>query len=79
MQKVYEAGVRAGNGTEEERGAFREMLKTYGTVNEGWQRGILALSSNSRWADATKSGHNVQFTEPELIVEELRWVLDNLQ
>lgn len=76
--KVYEAGIKAGNGTEEERAMFREAFKTYGALTEAWQRATMSLSNNSRWRIAEKSGHNVQFTEPEVIVEELQWVLDHL-
>jgi hypothetical protein len=78
FEKVYEAGIKAGNGTEEERRLFREAFKTYGASTEAWQRGTMSLSNNSRWAIASKSGHNIQFTEPGVIVEELQWVLANL-
>ncbi|CRG88156.1 hypothetical protein PISL3812_05183 [Talaromyces islandicus] len=78
FEKVYEAGIKAGNGTEEERAQFREAFKTYGALTEAWQRETMKLSNNSRWGFAEKSGHNVQFTEPEVIVEDLQWVLSHL-
>jgi len=39
---------------------------------------ILAISSVNRFRDTLKSRHNVQLLEPELIVEELRWVYSQL-
>ena len=78
FERVFEAGLKMGNGTEEERRLFREMLESYEVRDEGWQRETLKLSGKGRWAVAQESGHNVQFTEPEVIVGELRWILENL-
>jgi pimeloyl-ACP methyl ester carboxylesterase len=36
----------------------------------------LSLSSNSRSVIAEKSGHNVHLTQPEVIADATRWVLD---
>ncbi|OKL60899.1 hypothetical protein UA08_03219 [Talaromyces atroroseus] len=78
FEKLFVAGSEAGNGTEEERKMFREFLKTYDTLDEKWQKGMLSLSSRSRWITTYKSGHNIQLTEPDVIVDEIKWVLDNL-
>lgn len=78
-ENILAAGTKAGTGTEEDREKMRKMLETYETLDQKWQRGILSLSSRSKWAEASKSGHNVQFTEPELIVKEVQWVLENLE
>ncbi|KAG4428602.1 hypothetical protein IFR05_015913 [Cadophora sp. M221] len=79
FQTVYDAGVAAGNGTEEERRLFREFIAD--AVENGGKRAkkILELSSDerlSRFRETKKSGHNVQMLEPELIAEEVRWVLE---
>ena len=78
FERIFEAGIRAGNGTEEERRLFREMLEMYEGRDDRWQRETLKLSTKGRWKVARESGHNVQLTEPEVVVGELRWVLDNL-
>jgi pimeloyl-ACP methyl ester carboxylesterase len=78
FEKIFREGLRVGNGTEEERMLFKRMLETYEIRDNGWQRATMRLSRNSRWNVAMNSGHNVQFTEPDVIVEELKWVLDNL-
>lgn len=78
LENILAAGIKAGTGTEKDRELMREMLKTYDTKDEKWQRGILSLSSRSKWTVASKSGHNVQFTEPEVIAGEVQWVLDQI-
>ncbi|EEA28970.1 hypothetical protein TMatcc_002672 [Talaromyces marneffei ATCC 18224] len=77
LELMLEAGTKAGNGTEEERRQFAEVIETYDAYDEKWQRGLLELSTRSRWVRAEKSGHNIHLTEPEVIVQEVRWVLDN--
>ncbi|KAH9222295.1 Alpha/Beta hydrolase protein [Leptodontidium sp. 2 PMI_412] len=75
FQAVYDAGVAAGNGTEEERRLFREFIADL--VENGGERArrILDLSSDERlrrFRETKKSGHNVQMLEPELIADEVR-------
>ena len=42
------------------------------------QRGLSELSSNSRFVVAERAGHLIQFDQPELIVEEVRRLVENL-
>jgi pimeloyl-ACP methyl ester carboxylesterase len=79
FELMLEAGTKAGSGTEEERRQFAEMIETYDHLDEKWQKGLLGLSSRPRWVGAGTSGHNVHLTEPEVIVEEVRWILENLE
>lgn len=79
FQLMLESGTKAGNGTEEERRQFAEMIETYDQLDERWQKGLLGLSRRSRWVRAEKSGHNVHLTEPEVIVQEVKWVMENLE
>jgi len=79
FQRMYDAGVVAGNGTEEERKLFREYLETHGEKDHAWQQEILRLSSFGRFVRAHTSGHNVQLVEPELVAEEIRWVWDHVE
>lgn len=77
-ERLYEAGVRAGYGTEEERAACQEMLRTWEEKDNWLQLGQLSLSGNSRWVVAEESGHNVHLTQPEVVADATRWVLDKV-
>ncbi|CAI7669112.1 unnamed protein product [Penicillium pancosmium] len=48
FQKMYDFGVAAGNGTEEERALFRKCLDRWREMNEDWQSELLKLSRLSR-------------------------------
>jgi pimeloyl-ACP methyl ester carboxylesterase len=75
---LYKAGVAKGNGTEEQRSHVRELIKTIDAKNEGLMNEFLKLSTKSELVFATKSGHFVQMTQPEIVVDGVKWVLDNL-
>lgn len=75
---LYKAGVAQGNGTEEERSYVRELIKTVDEKNEGVMKEFLKLSSKSELVLATESGHFVQMTQPDIVVNGVKWVLDNL-
>ncbi|RFU28024.1 hypothetical protein B7463_g8310, partial [Scytalidium lignicola] len=72
--RMYESGVRAGYGTVEERLRFHEMLQTWEERDNELQVEALTLSRNSRYIEALESGHNVHLTEPEVIVDAIKWV-----
>ncbi|WYZ36510.1 hypothetical protein EsH8_II_000016 [Colletotrichum jinshuiense] len=75
---LYKAGIAKGNGTEEQRSHVREMIKTVDAKNEGLMKEFLKLSTKSELVFATKSGHFVQMTQPEIVVNGVKWVQDNL-
>jgi pimeloyl-ACP methyl ester carboxylesterase len=75
FERIYKAGVEKGNGTEEERRASREYLRTWDEKHEGLQRGHLNLSSNGRFVVAGESGHHVQLTQPDVVADAVKWVL----
>ncbi|RDW82625.1 hypothetical protein BP6252_03737 [Coleophoma cylindrospora] len=75
---MYNLGVAAGNGTEEQRAMYRKKLGTFEELDVSFQREHLLLSTNSHFVQAKNSGHNVQLQEPMLIVEEIGWVLQEL-
>jgi pimeloyl-ACP methyl ester carboxylesterase len=75
LEKLYEAGVKAGYGTENERAACREILRTYEEKDSRLQLEQLTLSGNNRWVMAAESGHNVHLTQPEVVADATRWVL----
>lgn len=74
---LYKAGVAKGNGTEEQRSHVREMIKTVDAKNESLMKEFLKLSTKSELIFATESGHFVQMTQPEVVVDGVNWVLEN--
>lgn len=72
---LYQVGVAQGGGTEAQRAKFREYLAKWEESEEAFQRELLNLSSTARFSTTTRSGHNIQLTEPELVAEEIQWVL----
>ncbi|KAM3065091.1 hypothetical protein ACMFMG_006151 [Clarireedia jacksonii] len=75
---LYKAGVAKGNGTEEERAYVREIIKEVDAKNESLMKEFLKLSTKSELVFATESGHFVQLTQPDVVVDGVKWVLDNL-
>lgn len=76
---MYKAGVARGNGTEEQRSYVREMIRTADEKSAGLMKEHLKLSTNGKLVFARASGHFVQLTEPELVVEGVKWVLEQLK
>lgn len=77
-QRMYDAGVAVGNGTEEERSLYRQYLAEWEQKDIVWQKEKLKFSSKGRYFYTRKSGHNIQLTEPELVVKEIQWVIENV-
>lgn len=75
-QQVYDAGVAAGNGTEEQRAIVSKMINGMEEKEETLQREQLNLSSVSRFVQLEKPGHLVILEEPEAIAAEVQWVLE---
>ncbi|KAJ5989403.1 hypothetical protein N7481_004613 [Penicillium waksmanii] len=78
LRKAFEAGVLAGNGTLEQRRQFSEKLAAYPVINEKLQRENLDLSKNHRFVDVEGHGHFIHITAPETVVNEVKWVLQNV-
>ena len=79
-EKMYKAGVERGNGTEEQRKAYRAVLDGFREKDIKLQKGFLALSTRGKFMQAPyeTSGHSVQITDPGVIAEGVRWVLGEL-
>ncbi|KAF7585377.1 hypothetical protein BBP40_011102 [Aspergillus hancockii] len=75
---LYKAGVAKGNGTEEQRAHVRELIETVDAKNERLMKEFLKLSTKSELVFATESGHFVQMTQPGIVVDGVKWVLQNL-
>uniref|UniRef100_L2FLS7 Alpha beta hydrolase n=1 Tax=Colletotrichum fructicola (strain Nara gc5) TaxID=1213859 RepID=L2FLS7_COLFN len=74
---LYAAGVARGNGTEEERKYVRGLIETVDEKCEGLMREFLKVSRRSEIVFARESGHFVQMTQPDVVVDAVRWVLEN--
>ncbi|KAL7927021.1 Alpha/Beta hydrolase protein [Trichoderma austrokoningii] len=77
LQTRFDAGVAAGNGTEEERAQYRVLIDRMAGEDIDHQKEQLKLSSVARYTFTATNGHNVQMTDPQLIADEIRWVLDS--
>ncbi|KAH8822002.1 Alpha/Beta hydrolase protein [Xylogone sp. PMI_703] len=75
FKKLLNAGLARGNRDDAKQAAFLEMLSTWDEKDRSLQSEILLLSTKSRYVEAENSGHNVHLTEPQVIVEGVRWVL----
>ncbi|KAI9688371.1 MAG: hypothetical protein M1822_001320 [Bathelium mastoideum] len=76
---MYKAGVEKGNGTEEQRSHVREMIRTADKMTESVMKEFLKLSTKAELVLAYQSGHFVQLTQPDMVVDGVKWVLDELQ
>ncbi|KAL4745587.1 hypothetical protein BDW72DRAFT_211224 [Aspergillus terricola var. indicus] len=73
---VYEKGVAVGNGTEEQRAAFRSLLDRWECIDRELQEEQLQLSSNTHFVRLEECGHNVHLIRPDVIAQEIKWVRD---
>ncbi|MCJ1407246.1 hypothetical protein MMC19_001317 [Ptychographa xylographoides] len=78
IQMIYDAAVAKGNGTEEQRKQMMQMIESMEEVEVKLQKDQLRLSSTGRLVVAKESGHNVQVTEPEVVVGEVKWIYETL-
>jgi pimeloyl-ACP methyl ester carboxylesterase len=78
-EAIYDAGVRAGNGTLEQRKAFKELLEVWDVVDKELKEEQLKLSRNSRMVFLPDCGHNVQLLRPDVVASEIQWVMDSIQ
>ncbi|CAF9931262.1 hypothetical protein IMSHALPRED_008574 [Imshaugia aleurites] len=62
-----------------EQGRARDgMLEAMSIADEQLKREQLKLSRNSRFRNVPNCGHNVHLTHPDVVAEEVKWVLSNL-
>ena len=78
-----ESAISAARGNEvslsdEQRTARDIMLETMSKADEQLKREQLKLSRNSKFRNVPDCGHNVHITRPDVVVEEIKWVLSNL-
>ncbi|TGO26009.1 hypothetical protein BPAE_0068g00430 [Botrytis paeoniae] len=76
---LYKAGVERGNGTEEQRSYVRNLIKIADEKSEGLMKEHLKLSTRGKLVFADKSGHFILVTQPNMVVDGVKCVLDELQ
>ena len=76
---MYEAGVKMGNGTEEQRARARRFVEKFELFDDDLRACQLRLSGRSRYKQFADCGHDVPIRRPEYISEEVRWVLELLR
>jgi pimeloyl-ACP methyl ester carboxylesterase len=77
--RLYEAGVEKGNGTPEQRTYALGIIRTADEKHKGLIKEHLKLSTNVQLKFAEESGHFVQLTEPDIVVDGVKWILDELR
>lgn len=77
-QRMYDAGVAKGNGTEEERACYRDLISDWDEQDIPVHEDMLKLSSFGRFKTVEKSGHCIHMVNPEAVAAEVKWVLDHL-
>ncbi|KAE9380713.1 alpha/beta-hydrolase [Stipitochalara longipes BDJ] len=75
FQEIYDAGLKAGNGSLEEQATFGKMVSTWKETHERLQVELQALSSCTKMRYLTCQ-HNVHEYDPQAVVEEVLWVLE---
>lgn len=77
FEEMYVVGVEMGNGTEEERRQYRQHLAEWEEKQEAVSQALFGLSTTGRYIRAS-CGHNVQLQQPELLVDEIKWMYDSV-
>ncbi|EEP80606.1 conserved hypothetical protein [Uncinocarpus reesii 1704] len=75
-ERIYKKGVEVGNGTEEQRRAFRHLLDKWDDIDHMMKVEQLQLSSNSRLVHLLDCGHHVHLVQPDVLAEEIKWPRD---
>ncbi|TVY34962.1 Uncharacterized protein LSUB1_G008164 [Lachnellula subtilissima] len=79
LEKLLNAGLARGNCDDAQEIWFRDLLSTWDVKDRALQSEILLLSTKSRFIEVANSGHNVHLTEPDFIVEGVKWTLSEFQ
>lgn len=78
-ERIYQAGVAVGNGTIQQQSAFRDLLDQWETNDHQLKAEQLQLSSKTHFVYQPECGHNIHLVRPEVVAEEIQWVLQQLQ
>lgn len=76
---LIKMGVERGNGTEEQRRRAMEMIEGADEKHMSLIEKHLKLSKRGKLVWAKESGHFVQLTQPDVVVDGIQWALDELK
>ena len=66
-----------GESPREQTEAHQKMLAAMKNMDEDLKREQLKLSRNSKFRNVPQCGHNLHTVRPDIVAEEIRWVLEN--
>lgn len=78
-QLLYDAGVKLGDGTEEERRVAREFMETFGLFHDQVARAQCRLSKDAEYKYFAEWGHDLPIRRPPIAVEEVRKLLERVR
>jgi len=78
FEKLLKVAIARGNGDGAKVAAFQGVLDSWDEKDRSLQSEILSLSTRSQYIEVANSGHNVHLTEPQTIIEGVRWVLSHI-
>jgi pimeloyl-ACP methyl ester carboxylesterase len=79
LQVIYDAGVKLGNGTEEQRAAAQAFIDKFGLYHEQLQRATCRLSRNTSFAYYGECGHDLPMRRPAIVVNEMKRLLERIE
>jgi pimeloyl-ACP methyl ester carboxylesterase len=71
-QKMYDEGLRLGDGTEEEREKAKRFIETFSLFHDQIARAQSGLSADVDYRYVREFGHDLPIRRPEFIAEEVR-------
>lgn len=78
-ERIYSRGVEEGNGSVQQRQAMRQLLDRWPAIDRELQESQLGLSSTTHFVHLPDCGHNVHLVRPDVVADEIGWILEQLQ
>lgn len=78
-QTLYDAGVKNGDGTEDERKVARQFIETFDLFHEQIARAQCRLSRNTEFRAFEQWGHDLPIRRPAVVVEEMKKLLERVR
>jgi pimeloyl-ACP methyl ester carboxylesterase len=76
---MYDAGVERGNGTEEERIEARNYIQRWELFDDQIRILQLRLSTCTEYKYFADVGHDIPIRRPQVVVEQVKWALEQLR
>ena len=78
-QKMFDEGVRLGDGTDEERDKARKFILLFELYHDSLARAQCPLSSDVEYSAYIEYGHDIPIRKPAFVAEEIRRYLLRLK